>query len=113
MIKEKKPKKPFRDGHRKYDPKTEGFGNPEKWRAAFKYRMGLDEAKRVLQDTDPLTVLGLTPPVTWHQIERAYKKLVVRNHPDWTNADGSKGGDAENFKRIQAAYEILEAKYHV
>jgi molecular chaperone DnaJ len=35
------------------------------------------------------------------QIRDAYKKLVRTEHPD-------KGGDAENFKKIQKAYDILK-----
>lgn len=34
------------------------------------------------------------------QIRRAYRNLVTREHPD-------KGGDAEKFRLIQQAYEVL------
>lgn len=34
------------------------------------------------------------------QIRRAYRNLVTREHPD-------KGGDAERFRLIQQAYEVL------
>lgn len=38
-------------------------------------------------------------PSSW-QIKRAYRTLALRNHPD-------KGGDAETFKKIAAAYAVL------
>ncbi|GIS52861.1 MAG: hypothetical protein Ct9H90mP28_5770 [Paracoccaceae bacterium] len=34
------------------------------------------------------------------EIKKAYHKLVLKNHPD-------KGGDAEKFRKIQTAYEVL------
>jgi preprotein translocase subunit Sec63 len=36
------------------------------------------------------------------QIRRAYRNLVTREHPD-------KGGDADKFKAIQKAYDVLSA----
>ena len=34
------------------------------------------------------------------EIKKSYRKLALKNHPD-------KGGDPENFKKIQAAYDVL------
>ena len=34
------------------------------------------------------------------QIRQAYRNLLTKTHPD-------KGGDAEQFERIKAAYEVL------
>jgi molecular chaperone DnaJ len=45
-------------------------------------------------------ILGLTKNASGEQIRDAYKKLVRKEHPD-------KGGDAEKFKKIQKAYDIL------
>ena len=44
--------------------------------------------------------LGLTKNANSQQIRDAYKTLVRKEHPD-------KGGDAEKFKKIQKAYDIL------
>jgi DnaJ family protein A protein 2 len=44
--------------------------------------------------------LGLTKTANSQQIREAYKSLVRKEHPD-------KGGDAEKFKKIQKAYDIL------
>ncbi len=47
-------------------------------------------------------VLGVLPDASLEDIKRAYRRLVLKHHPD-------RGGDAdaEKFKQIQAAYETL------
>ena len=45
-------------------------------------------------------VLGLTKDATTDDIKKAYRKLAREHHPD-------KGGDAEKFKKVQEAYELL------
>jgi molecular chaperone DnaJ len=50
---------------------------------------------------NPYEVLKLQRGATSQQIRESYKTLVRTEHPD-------KGGDAESFKRIQKAYEILK-----
>jgi molecular chaperone DnaJ len=45
-------------------------------------------------------VLGLTKDASQDDIKKAYRKLAREHHPD-------KGGDAEKFKKVQEAYEIL------
>jgi molecular chaperone DnaJ len=49
---------------------------------------------------NPYEVLGLDRGATVDDIRRAHRKLVREHHPD-------KGGDAEKFKKVQEAYEIL------
>ena len=44
--------------------------------------------------------LGLSPGASQDEIKKAYKKLALKNHPD-------RGGDAEKFKEISRAYEVL------
>lgn len=45
-------------------------------------------------------ILGIPKTSTIPEIKRAYRKLVVRMHPD-------KGGDEAKFKELQEAYECL------
>lgn len=45
-------------------------------------------------------VLGLTKDATTDDVKKAYRKLAREHHPD-------KGGDAEKFKKVQEAYEVL------
>jgi curved DNA-binding protein len=46
------------------------------------------------------TVLGVQPTATPEQIKTAYRKLAIQHHPD-------QGGDAEKFKQVTEAYEVL------
>jgi DnaJ-class molecular chaperone len=104
--KPKKPKKGFLDGYKTYDPKKEGYGNPDQWTSAFRWRMGLDEANRVVGSGDPWQILGVQRTATWDEVKKAYRKLAMQHHPD-------RGGNKADFIRVQAAYELLEAKYKV
>ena len=45
-------------------------------------------------------VLGITKTATPDEIKKAYRKLAKTSHPDV-------GGDAEAFKEIAEAYEVL------
>lgn len=45
-------------------------------------------------------VLGITTTASQSEIKKAYFKLAKEHHPD-------KGGDADKFKEIQGAYEVL------
>ena len=52
-----------------------------------------------MQD-DPYKTLGLDRNASQDDIRRAYKKRAAKAHPDH-------GGDAEEFKRLAAAYATL------
>lgn len=44
--------------------------------------------------------LGLQRDATADDIKKAYRKLAIKCHPD-------KGGDPDEFKKVQAAYDVL------
>jgi molecular chaperone DnaJ len=48
-------------------------------------------------------ILGVQPTATEEEIKKAYRKKAMESHPD-------KGGDAEEFKKVLDAYEILTGK---
>mgnify|MGYP002827186353 CR=1 FL=1 len=50
---------------------------------------------------DPFRVLGLKRSASDEDIKTKYRELILIHHPD-------KGGDHEEFIRIQQAYEILK-----
>ena len=50
--------------------------------------------------SDPYGALGLQRGATEDEVKKAYRKLAREHHPD-------KGGDAEKFKKVQEAYEVL------
>lgn len=51
-----------------------------------------------------LLLLGLVPPCTTDQVNRAYKRLALKTHPDV-------GGKHEDFIRLQRAREIALRGY--
>ena len=49
---------------------------------------------------DYYQVLGVDKTASQDDIKRAYRRLASKHHPD-------RGGDAEEFKRVQEAYDTL------
>lgn len=47
-------------------------------------------------------VLGLNEGASLEEIKSAYRRLAMKHHPD-------RGGDADEFKKVQAAYDYLNA----
>lgn len=111
-----RPKRSPLDGYKTYDPDAEGFGDSAKWRSAFRYRMGMDAAREAVGSKSPLAILfGEMLPIgwlartlsdQWMEIKSAWRKLVKAFHPD-----NQETGNADKFKKVQGAYEILEDKY--
>jgi DnaJ-class molecular chaperone len=56
-----------------------------------------------------LKVFGLKASASPEEIRSAYKKLVLRWHPDRHQDEESKAAAAEKFLRVQAAYEVLNS----
>lgn len=95
-------KRPFSPNTKyQYDPSVEGYGNARQWKSAFNKRMGLDAAKEAVGSGSPYDILGVSRKATWDEIKSAYRKLVMKHHPD-------KGGQPATFRKIQGAYELLE-----
>jgi len=59
-----------------------------------------DEPDKEVDTTGLYTVLGVPKTASEKEIRKAYMNLAKQAHPD-------KGGDAERFKQISKAYEIL------
>ena len=121
-----KPKKGFMDVYTKsYDVETEGYGNPHEWRNAFSYRMGFDEAKRVRTEAQAqgrwrseYQVIGdmadviLNESSMWGEIKSAFRKASMNCHPDRAEQIGKDPVVAEEeFKKLNAAYTLLERKH--
>lgn len=96
-----KPKAPFMLRYKHADDGKSG--SPHEWRAAFQFRMGVDAALEEVKQSKrtPRSILGVGRGTTWDEIKSAYRKLVKQFHPDL-------GGDAVEFRQVQAAYEVLE-----
>jgi DnaJ-class molecular chaperone len=108
------PKKGFLDGYRTYDPEKEGYGSPEKWRAAFRHRMGVEEARKVFagKSYGPWKVIGVSEGSPWGVVKSAYRRLSMACHPDRAAANGMSVDEAtEKFKDLTAAYTLIDDEY--
>jgi curved DNA-binding protein CbpA len=58
-------------------------------------------------DLDPYAVLGVTPQATQDEINRAYRRLVRRHHPDTRPEDPAPADSPATLEQVLAAYAIL------
>lgn len=95
----------FLDGYKRYDT-SKGFGNKHKWRQAFRSRMTGEEAEAIIKESkdSPYVILGVPPTATQEQIRSAYKKLILKWHPDRCKEPNAE----EMTKKIIAAYTLLK-----
>lgn len=57
-----------------------------------------------IHTSDPYEVLGVSKEASPEEIQKAYRKLALKYHPD-KNPDDPKA--AENFKKVAEAFEVL------
>ena len=57
------------------------------------------KAQRPMKETH-YSVLGIAKTATELEIKKAYRKVVLKAHPD-------KGGSSDLFRKVQEAYEVL------
>lgn len=55
------------------------------------------------EEEDLYELLGVEKTATQHEIKKAFRKLVLKYHPDKNSDEGAE----EQFKKIVAAYEVL------
>lgn len=75
-------------------------GNPRQWSSTFHYKFTKNSAKEFIKNESPYSILGVSPTASASEIKKAYRKLMLKHHPD-------KGGDIEKAKKIIAAYTLL------
>lgn len=56
------------------------------------------------QRDEALAVIELTPPTSYPEIKRQYRRLAMRWHPD-------RGGDSTRFQRLEWAMRVLRILY--
>jgi len=91
-------KRGFMDGYKTYDIKSEGYGDSSQWKDAFNERMGYNEAKIILSNDNPYSILGILANSTLSEIKKAFR------HKN-KNIDTT-----EKMQKIIAAYTFLTSK---
>jgi hypothetical protein len=61
------------------------------------------EEPEILEPDYPFNVFGLKKSASNEDMKKAYRKSILKNHPD-------KGGSSEAFRRIQEAWEYFKSK---
>lgn len=69
-------------------------------RNRVRWMMGIEPNVDV-QNPGAIAILELSYPYTVEELKASYRRLARQHHPDM-------GGDAETFRRVQAAYELLK-----
>ena len=77
------------------------YGSAAEWAASFQDAWSGVGAKEIIKDESPWGILGVAAGSTLDEVKSAFRKLIMKNHPD-------KGGDAELCKKIIAAYTTLQ-----
>ncbi len=108
MPKTAKKKRGFMDVYTTTYDTSKGFGHPSQWKDDFRERMGIDEANEVLGGDDPRSILGVGINATATQIKSAWRRLMVKWHPD--QHPGNEETATKKFKKILAAYTKLTEK---
>jgi DnaJ-class molecular chaperone len=96
-------KRGFMDGYKTYNPEVEGYGNAENWKQAFNHRMGFNEAKTILSNDDPYSILGILATATLAEIKSAYRKMAMIWHPDRNPGVNT----TAKMQKIIAAYTFI------
>ena len=94
---------------KQYNPKKEGYGNPDEWQNDFKQRMYANEKKEKRKKRIP-ELEELYNCKTISELKSVYRRLVNKYHPD-------KAGDTpENNKMTQniiETYNELKLQFNV
>ncbi len=98
--------KGFLDGYNTYDT-SNGFGNAKKWRKSLYEKMSREEANAIIENQveSPYTILGVPTGASEAEIKKAFRKLIIRWHPD--KNPGQHDMAEAMSKQLIAAYTIL------
>lgn len=80
------------------------WGSPQAWRQAFdevwSYAQGVDTDDIQIGES-PYAVLGLGNSASFDEVKAAFRRLVLKHHPDH-------GGDKEECRRVIAAFRQIK-----
>jgi DnaJ like chaperone protein len=64
-------------------------------------------------DNNPYKVLGIEEGVAFEAVKTAYRKMILKHHPDKKAADISEEEATLKFKEIQKAFEVIKGEMGV
>jgi hypothetical protein len=73
-------------------------GNPERLRSIFDDAFANSNAVKSIVGASSFSALGLIPSASEKEIRKAYRSVIIHNHPDH-------GGDEATFRKLTEAYE--------
>ena len=102
----------YRPAKMKSQFKQTYYGRGEGTRGAYQENQQRAQAEQRFSRHDPYDVLGVPRGASQDEIRRAYRKLVVKYHPDKVDhlGDEFKVLAEKKFKQIQEAYQELVRK---
>lgn len=113
----RKPPKTFAEidaARQRYNPKVQGYGNPDQWKRALWDRLDMTDAETIVFATGKSArkILKVYRSATWSEVRSAYKREAFATHPDRILISGMTKEEAEmRFKEVKAAYTVLAGAY--
>jgi hypothetical protein len=76
-------------------------GHAAEWAGIFGNAWDAATCKTIIKDESPWDILKIKAGCTWAEVKKAYRALIILNHPDV-------GGDPDLCRKIIAAYKLIE-----
>ena len=92
--------------YRPYGTHDGEYGSTRQWKQAFEQSMNFDEAKTVVRDRSPWSILGVEKYSPFEIVKKAFRELCFKKHPDY-------GGTNEEFRELNASFTIIKDYYGI
>lgn len=90
--------------YRHYDPKRDGFGDPEQWESYARLLFGTQKLKAEPANKWLAALYLNDMPATFEALRKAFRAAMFKSHPDY-------GGSNEAARATMEAYETLKHKF--
>lgn len=66
--------------------------------------------QQFLSENNPYRILGVDEEATWEQVRKAYRKMILKSHPDKKDASVTEHEANTKFRDVQRAFETIKAQ---